>query len=342
MNKRPQVKAALRRIAAKPAFGVLAAAAGMIGTVCNGLLWWKYGTTFSLCVTILGLLLGGRSAALVRRERRYDQYAHALYRASQSLDAAMRARTEAVHASRTVEEAANAAQVALDVAQRDLQAGRLHDDEEVSRVFKELAARRDRVLALHDHTIVAIAQAEEANMRLHRATVEVERAEERLPVGRVRRWLGGTGADRVSARLTMIALALAGSRRETVRAEWAAHLAGAPEEGFTVRPAARVRYSLGFLLAAFRFRLSDLAAPAWRLVDWVLATDNRVNTAISSVVGAQAIFIVGDGGLQALITEVWEPCGLLGGALYLLVRFLRRRRGIEIAGQRPPNDRSDA
>ncbi|QIP82736.1 hypothetical protein GLX30_00040 [Streptomyces sp. Tu 2975] len=57
--------------------------------------------------------------------------------------------------------------------------------------------------------------------------------------------------------------------------------------------------------------------------------------AIASIVGAQAIYIVGDGGLNALVTEIWEPCGIAGAALYVFARYLRRRRGIEIAGQLP-------
>ncbi|MFD7669105.1 hypothetical protein [Streptomyces sp. NPDC059788] len=333
------MKAVLRRIAAKSAFGVLAAASGL-GAVFNGFFWWRYSSTVSLCASILGLLMSGSAAASIAsiRQRRFNR---AMSHARQCLAAANRARAEMEHAKHSAEEAIHVAREALHAAQRDLQAG-LHDEEEAARGLQELTVHRDRVRALHDYTVVVAAQAEEAKARLERATVEAERTAERLLLSRVWRWLRGTGADRVSARLTLIALALAGSRREAIRDEWEAHLAGAPEEGFTVRPAVRVKYSLGFILAAFRFRLSDLAAPVWRPVDWVLAADNRVNTTISSIVGAQAIFIVGDGGLQALVTEVWEPCGLLGGALYLLVRFLRRRRGIEIAGQSPPNDRPDA
>ncbi|MER5912302.1 hypothetical protein ABT124_17860 [Streptomyces sp. NPDC001982] len=89
--------------------------------------------------------------------------------------------------------------------------------------------------------------------------------------------------------------------------------------------------AVGFLLAAVRMRSHDVVRPAWRPVDWLLHVQSRTNSFITAVVGAQAIYIVGDGGLGALVTEVWEPCGAAGGSLFLLARWLRRVRGIELA-----------
>ncbi|MDQ1049134.1 hypothetical protein QFZ76_007370 [Streptomyces sp. V4I2] len=83
-------------------------------------------------------------------------------------------------------------------------------------------------------------------------------------------------------------------------------------------------------------RLHDLAAPLWHPVDWLLSKDSRTNGFIATVVGAQAIYIVDDGGLPALVTEIWEPCGILGAGLYVLARWLRRVRGIELATTCPP------
>ncbi|MGC4983945.1 hypothetical protein ACLQ18_25455 [Streptomyces sp. DT193] len=78
-------------------------------------------------------------------------------------------------------------------------------------------------------------------------------------------------------------------------------------------------------------RARDLARPAWRPIDWLLRVQSRTNTFITAVVGAQAIYIVDDGGLAALVTEVWEPCGGATIALYALSHWLRRLRGIELA-----------
>ncbi|WP_307677742.1 hypothetical protein [Streptomyces sp. V4I2] len=71
-------------------------------------------------------------------------------------------------------------------------------------------------------------------------------------------------------------------------------------------------------------------------MDWLLSKDSRTNGFIATVVGAQAIYIVDDGGLPALVTEIWEPCGILGAGLYVLARWLRRVRGIELATTCPP------
>lgn len=96
---------------------------------------------------------------------------------------------------------------------------------------------------------------------------------------------------------------------------------------------------LGFLIAAARMRLHDVVRPAWRPVDWVLCSASRTNSFIGGVVGAQAIYIVDDGGLTALVTEVWEPCGIAGASLFALTRRLRRVRGIELAASE--GDRAD-
>jgi hypothetical protein len=71
----------------------------------------------------------------------------------------------------------------------------------------------------------------------------------------------------------------------------------------------------------------------WRPVDWLLSASSRTNASIAAVVGTQTIYIVGDGGLSALVTDVWEPCGISGAALFALARWLRRLRGIELAAR---------
>ncbi|MDT0387855.1 hypothetical protein [Streptomyces dubilierae] len=88
-----------------------------------------------------------------------------------------------------------------------------------------------------------------------------------------------------------------------------------------------------FLWAALRMRVRDVTRPAWRPVDWLLTSNSRTNAFITAAVGAQAIYIVDDGGLTALATEIWEPCGIAGASLYALTRWLRRMRGIEPAAR---------
>jgi hypothetical protein len=93
----------------------------------------------------------------------------------------------------------------------------------------------------------------------------------------------------------------------------------------------------GFVVAAIRMRLHDTLGWTWRPVEWLLFKDSRTNGFIATVVGAQAIYIVDDGGIPALVTEIWEPCGILGTGLYVLARWLRRVRGIELATVQPPS-----
>jgi hypothetical protein len=142
----------------------------------------------------------------------------------------------------------------------------------------------------------------------------------------------------VSDRIIRIAVVLAGSRRSGIGLEWRAHLAGAPDEGIVMSPWLRFRFSLGFVLAAVRFRLHDVGVLLWRPVDWVLVTDGRRNAVIATVVGVLAVVIVGDRGLGALVVDVWQPCTILGGGLYALSHYLRRRRGIEATRAQPGPD----
>ncbi|MFF3963778.1 hypothetical protein ACFYZI_19730 [Streptomyces griseorubiginosus] len=128
-----------------------------------------------------------------------------------------------------------------------------------------------------------------------------------------------------------LASSVAGARRTYLREEWAAVLAGDPESGVVLSSSRRMRYALGFLWAALRMRLHDLAAPVWAPVDWLLSTDSRTNGFIAFVVGAQVVYIQHEDGLHALLTEGWGWCAGCGVALRLFAGWLRRIRGIELA-----------
>ncbi|MFD9411577.1 hypothetical protein ACFWBN_31775 [Streptomyces sp. NPDC059989] len=142
-------------------------------------------------------------------------------------------------------------------------------------------------------------------------------------------------------RALRIASSLVGAHRAHLREEWAGLLAGDPETGLLLRPGRRLGYALGFLWAAVRLRLRDLVSPLWLPVDWLLVGEARTNRFIALAVGGQAVYIVGDGGLSALFTEVWEPCTLFGAGLYILARWLRRVRGIELAAVRGESSDAD-
>jgi hypothetical protein len=137
--------------------------------------------------------------------------------------------------------------------------------------------------------------------------------------------LGRRLGRRAGQRAVMsFAVVLAGKRRSHLREEWRAHLDG--------RTAWQRRGDVGgFLLAAVRMRLRDLARPVWRPVDWVLATEDRTNAFIALPVALLALYICATEGVHAFIAEKWLGCPALAGVLYVFTRWLRRVRGIEIA-----------
>ncbi|MFD7057725.1 hypothetical protein ACFWBS_59680, partial [Streptomyces mirabilis] len=60
-----------------------------------------------------------------------------------------------------------------------------------------------------------------------------------------------------------------------------------------------MRYAFGFLWAALRMRLHDVAAPLWMPVDWLLSTESGTHGSIALAVGAQVVYIQYEDGLQA-------------------------------------------
>ncbi|MDR6978463.1 hypothetical protein J2X68_005189 [Streptomyces sp. 3330] len=124
---------------------------------------------------------------------------------------------------------------------------------------------------------------------------------------------------------------VAGERRAHLREEWAAVLAGDPGNGIVLSSRRRMRYAVGFLWAALRMRLRDIAAPLWMPVDWLLSAESRTHGFIATAVGAQILYVQHEDGLHALATEGWGWCAGCGIALRLFVGWLRRIRGIELA-----------
>jgi hypothetical protein len=147
------------------------------------------------------------------------------------------------------------------------------------------------------------------------------------PDGEESNWHASPAARSAAA----FAARLAGPTRPHLRDEWETLLCGSAEEGVSRARVRQQLLALGFLVAAVRMRVRDFSRPAWRPVDWVLRAPSRINASITLVVGAQAVYVVGDGGLVALATDVWEPCGIAGASLFVLARWLRRVRGIELA-----------
>ncbi|MEU9454598.1 hypothetical protein [Streptomyces sp. NPDC048277] len=141
-----------------------------------------------------------------------------------------------------------------------------------------------------------------------------------------------------SRRTLGLASLVVGERRAHLREEWAAVLAGDPENGVVLSPRRRMRYATGFLWAALRMRFHDLAAPLWTPVDWLLSAESRTRGVIALTVGTQVVYVEYQDGFHALVTEGWGWCAGCGVALRMFVGWLRRIRGIELASTRSDAD----
>ncbi|MET7814198.1 hypothetical protein ABZT26_25545 [Streptomyces sp. NPDC005395] len=141
-------------------------------------------------------------------------------------------------------------------------------------------------------------------------------------------------SGRSARRALDLASFVAGDRRAHLREEWSAVLAGDPENGIVLSSGRRMNYAIGFVCAALRMRLRDLAAPLWVPVDWLLTAESRTHGFMALGVGAQALYIQHEDGLHTLVTEGWGWCAACGITLRLFVGWLRRVRGIELASRR--------
>lgn len=122
---------------------------------------------------------------------------------------------------------------------------------------------------------------------------------------------------------------LAGRRRLHLRNEWASLLAG--EDGRGLPAHRRFVLVAGFLLAALRMRARDLLGFLWSPVDWLLSTEARSNGANTMVVGSLVVYIQATDGVHTLLTEGWAWCAGCGVAVRMLIAWLRRVRGVELA-----------
>ncbi|WP_435855263.1 anti-sigma factor family protein [Streptomyces malaysiensis] len=135
-------------------------------------------------------------------------------------------------------------------------------------------------------------------------------------------------------RWASLAARIAGDRRD-MRTAWLADLDGDPEGDAPLTVWQQRRYALGILGAAIRCRLRDGLGRLWRPVDWMLATRNRQETSIGVPPALLVVYIVERDGLHTLLTEGWGWVGGCGAAMFTLVRWLQRVRGIELAGRSP-------
>ncbi|WP_442814064.1 anti-sigma factor family protein [Streptomyces sp. NBC_00151] len=129
---------------------------------------------------------------------------------------------------------------------------------------------------------------------------------------------------------TSLAARIAGERRD-MRTAWLADLEGRPEDGAPLTAWQQRRYALGFLVAAVRLFLRDAFGRLWGPCDWLLSTRNRREAFIGLPPALLVLYIAKHDGVHTLLTEGWGWIGGCGAAMFAVVRWLQRVRGIELA-----------
>lgn len=133
--------------------------------------------------------------------------------------------------------------------------------------------------------------------------------------------------------LTSFAALIAGRRRRPdLRDEWRSHLGG--ESGSGLSPRRRALAALGFIVAAFRYRLRDVADIAWVPADRVLGSRTLSNLFVlvpTVAVGVINFFHAGAIG----ITESMENIAATVALFYGLIRCGRWWRGVKLPDPKP-------
>lgn len=153
-----------------------------------------------------------------------------------------------------------------------------------------------------------------------------------------RRRVGSAIRARLHSAEAALAALVAGKRHAHLRSEWTAHLAGPSDSGTELSARERDAYAVGFLVAAVRIRLSDTTRPLWRPVDWVLRSDGRINAVVASCCGAVAGYLIDCDGPRAFLSTDCVGVGVIGTGAFAFLRWLRAKRGIELAELAKPGE----
>lgn len=174
----------------------------------------------------------------------------------------------------------------------------------------------------------------------HHGTLSDSPNTDELNLVRAVAWLASATARRRRARispqrLTSLAVLIAGRQRAAVCGEWQSHLAG--ETGAGLPPDRQVRVAAGFVLAAVRYRLQDLADLLWRPVDAALASRELSNLAALLPTLYVSVLFIRVGGLYGL-AEHLEDVAVVWGAAYALIRTGRWWRGVKPPRRKPKRE----
>ncbi len=133
-------------------------------------------------------------------------------------------------------------------------------------------------------------------------------------------------------KITDIAAIFAGRKRPNLQEEWRAHLTRG--DGHELSPRGKVGAALGFLIAAVRYRLQDVADLGWIPADAVLRSRPLSNLVVLVPAAATASVLLRHNGVAGLLGSA-ESIIAIGGLLYGLIRVGRWWRGVKPPEPKP-------
>lgn len=152
------------------------------------------------------------------------------------------------------------------------------------------------------------------------------------------RWDESTATSLLGG-LTRFSALLAGGRRPHAREEWQANVAYSIAGADGSQSAPRiVRYAIGLIVAAIKYRLHDAADLIWRPIDFILASRKLSNLTVSTPTLAAIVVVVNRDGIYGLVSDA-ENLLAIGGFFYAAIRAGRHRRGVKPAKHKPSGAR---
>jgi hypothetical protein len=140
-----------------------------------------------------------------------------------------------------------------------------------------------------------------------------------------------------ASELTDLAVFLAGHKRDALREEWRAHLAG--ESSYEAAIWRNVKRACGFLVSAVRYRCSDATDATWIFVGAVLRSRTLSNVVVIVPTAAATYLVPQHEETLGVVTSA-ESMGMIGGTLYGLIRTGRWWRTLSLQSRRPAGGRN--
>jgi hypothetical protein len=152
-----------------------------------------------------------------------------------------------------------------------------------------------------------------------------------------RRWNASTVS--LLGNLARFSALIAGGQRPHVREEWQGNIVYSITAADGSQSTRHIlRYAIGLIIAAIRYRARDVADLIWRPIDVILASRKLSNLAISIPLLAAVMIVVHRSGVEGLVSNA-DNLVAIGCVFYGAIRAGRRWRGVKPAKHKPSNAR---